>query len=141
MMKVKVKSWKQLEKEGFKQDFPFCYKGDKKNPDAKIRDVTLKQIQGKEVHIVEIEDADSGLVQVVHKDKLYGVYTWLFEKIPDLSRVKKPLRKLFDFGDDDTTSRVTYNHVNFNFSCDMRTISRKDAITVAKWILKVGKDK
>lgn len=132
-MKAKVKSREQLLSEGFKSDYPYWYKGTKKDPDAKLAWSFVENLAGEEIEILDVENADRALLLAQHKGRSYQVYAWALIDSPKFALIKDP--KTIEING----KRAKFYGTRFDFPCAFSDLRPKDAVKLARWVLRVTK--
>lgn len=62
-------------------------------------------------------------------------------QVPEfLIKTKLPKINKKSFRLDGESSSATFDEYTFNFPCDYKKLTREQAVKMAKWVLKVGKD-
>ena len=132
-MKTKFKSWDQLQEEGFKYDYPKCYKGLKKSSDAEIPEHWRRTLCGKDAEIIAVDRYDRGSVTAVVDGRFLEVPTWMFVDSFDLMAINSPETKSLKTR---KGNAIHTKGLGFSFPCDWSDLNEKQARIVAKWILK-----
>ena len=135
-MKAKIKTVEKLKEEGFKVDYPYWYRGNKREADAQFRQHYVESLLGREVEILSVDSYEQGKVTV----SVNGVFfehipLWLFEESLDITQVAKPLRKSFSWANGSNVKY--YKGFRFKFPCAFDELNVKHARELATWILKV----
>jgi len=135
MIKLRLKTWEQLSSEGFTLDYPRCYKGTKKAPDATFPYHYRDSILGKVANVWAVKDFEAGTLDVtIGGHSLRQVPVWMFQEMPKLMELAKPTRKRFAFGH---ASHV--KGLGFRFSCSLDELTEEQAVQVAQWVLERAK--
>jgi hypothetical protein len=132
-MRAKVKTREQLIAEGFKSDYPHWYKGLKKDPEARISWSFVENLAGEEVEILDILNVDRGLLLVEHKERSYQTYAWALDGSPKFALIKQPKSIKIN------GKSAKYLGTRFDFPCDFSELRTKEAVKLARWVLKVAK--
>lgn len=131
-MKVKIKTEEALKSEGFKKDYPCWYKGSKRDSDISISHGVVNNLCGQTVDIVRVVDHERGFYTVMYLGRFWDVPEIMFEKNVKLKELKRV--RTFKIG----KNEAEYNYGVFRFPCDFDTLDNKDAVALAKWVLKVA---
>jgi hypothetical protein len=136
-MKFKMKSWEELEAEGFKWSWDRLYIGEKRNPEVSVHPSFKDLYMGQEVEVINVDpDANNNQVSFVGRSgRTVSCSYLLFEKSAQLIKLSKKPKKL-KLKDKEAKF---FKSIGFNFPCAWSELSEKDAIKVASWILRVTK--
>ena len=134
-MKATFKTKEQFLADDFKDGYNIFYRGDKKNPDAKVRAHLVANLGGKEVDIVSVDDADAGIVVCYYKGRTYFANTWMFNENVLFDKIKRP-KTLKLLGEE-----AHFYGIGFKFDCDFKELKTEDAVKLATWVLKMARDK
>ncbi len=131
-MNLTFKTWETLRSEGFKSDYPRCYKGEKRLAEAKFPDHWRHSLLGKKAKVLSV-DFEYGQINVeVGSHIIRNAPVWIFVEEPNLLAVKGSAKKRFTFSSNPV---VHTPGVGFKFPCDMDSLTEEQAVKVAKWIL------
>lgn len=134
-MKAVFKTKEEFLAEGFKESYNTIYIGDKKHPDACLRLHVLGQLGGKQVEVVEVYDAQAGMVTVLYGRHTYNVHTWALREHVDFGMIAKPATLMI------RGKAAKFYGISFKFSCDHDELTTKEAVKLAKWVLQKAGDK
>ena len=136
-MNARLKTWDQLQEEGFKYDWNYCYSGDKRNPDAKFNSSWIHTYLGKEVKIVNI-DKDDGTIEFQGEKRILKANYWLFE---DEGLLKKRFTRPIEFRLRGFEKPVrVYPGVSVNIPYKYEELSIKQAQKLGKFLVKACRE-
>lgn len=133
-MKLKIKTWEMFAQDGFKRDYPKCYRGNRKDPEASFSYHLCDAVLGKDATVLEVDKYDRGTINVLVSGKRFTLPLWMFVETVDITTIREPVEKLFP----EISLRDPIKHIRgigFEFPCSFDVLTEVQAKKVAKWII------